>query len=253
MGDLEDHVQHYPTSYAAQGALSPDGKGGWYMKRVGAAGAPAPGQPVPTTKFADVQKSLEDGTVVLNSAGSYLAPLASVTLATLEALQLPIGLNLYVTNPGMTLSAPPHTDKQDVFVLQSQGSKHWRVFAPPEPKARLGADPFARGKGPDALTLEELGPPLIEADLTEGQLLYIPAGFPHTTDTSSDACKDRASIHLTIGADTHIWGLTYSSLRHAALARFPPRPRHAAAPGLPTRRTGSLPERGRCIRVPAAR
>jgi ribosomal protein L16 Arg81 hydroxylase len=58
----------------------------------------------------------------------------------------------------MKVSAPPHTDKQDVFVVQTQGAKHWRVFKPPSPSKKSTSDPYARGKGPDALTLEELAP-----------------------------------------------------------------------------------------------
>jgi len=141
MSDIEKHVEEYPSSYAAQGTLSPDGNGGWFMKRVGTAqAADAP------TKFSDLQKSLKEGTCVLNSAGAYISPLAAVSLAVLEAMQLPVGLNLYITAPNMQTSAPPHTDKQDVFVLQAQGAKHWRVYgAPPPPTSgRLTRLPGAR-------------------------------------------------------------------------------------------------------------
>ena len=207
MDDVAQFVNQYPSAYAAQGALSPDGKGGWYMKKVGA----GQGQDA-MMAFADVEESLKQGTVVLNSAGAYLTPLATISLATLEGFQMPVGLNVYLTAPGMTVSAPPHTDKQDVFVLQTQGSKHWRVFAPPAPSNKMAADPYARGKGPDALSLEELGAPLIETNLGPGQLIYIPAGFPHTTDTLEQVSTD-PSVHLTVGLDTHIWGLDYATLR----------------------------------------
>ena len=60
--------------------------------------------------------------------------------------------------------------------------------------------------------------------LTPGQLLYMPAGFPHTTDTlnlgepAPPAAADD-SVHLTIGIDTHIWGLDYLGARAGALKR----------------------------------
>jgi hypothetical protein len=41
-------------------------------------------------------------------------------------------------------------------------------------------------------------PPLIDTVLLPGQMLYIPAGFPHTTDTLEEPSAE-ASIHLTIG------------------------------------------------------
>ena len=48
-------------------------------------------------------------------------------------------------------------------------------------------------------------------------VLYVPAGFPHTTDTINTAeagdAADDDSVHLTIGLDTHIWGLDYAALR----------------------------------------
>ena len=57
-------------------------------------------------------------------------------------------------------------------------------------------------------------------------MLYVPAGFPHTTDTVNTAAALEAnpaaagdSVHLTIGIDTHIWGLNRLSLRSGALHR----------------------------------
>ena len=53
----------------------------------------------------------------------------TICLAAIDAFELPNCLNLYVTKKGTSTSAPPHTDKQDVFVLQSAGAKRWRVSA----------------------------------------------------------------------------------------------------------------------------
>lgn len=134
-------------------------------------------------KYDEVEEALrqQNGTVVFNSAGGFIPKLAEVCLQTLNAFQLPVAINMYLTNPGQKTSAPPHTDKQDVFVLQTQGYKRWRVFNPPPPNRLFKADPFARGKGTDVLELEELEQPLIDTVLSPGQVLYVPAGFPHTT------------------------------------------------------------------------
>ena len=125
-------------------------------------------------------------------------------------------------------------------MLQTAGSKHWRVFEPPPPARKPSADPLARGKAHDALPLSELGPPLIDAVLRPGSVLYIPAGWPHTTDTVHDDDRSNAngeathgegagvskppavpedSVHLTVGLDTHIWGLDYACARKGMLAR----------------------------------
>jgi hypothetical protein len=154
------------------------------------------------------------GTVVFNSAGGFIPVLAEVCLEALNVFQLPVAMNVYLTNPGQKVSAPPHTDKQDVFVLQMQGQKHWRVYAPPDPAKMPRADPFARGKATDILSFSELEAPLLDTMLAPGQLLYVPVGFPHTTDTF--AIADEASVHLTLGIDTLIWGLAYTSLRTMA-------------------------------------
>ena len=116
---------------------------------------------------------------------------------------------------------------QDVFVVQTQGCKRWRVFRPPPPSRMPRADPLARGKIKDTLELTELEPPLIDTVLRPGHVLYVPAGFPHATDTKWTECEgisddvrlQEPSVHLTLGVDTHVWGLTYASLRDFAYRR----------------------------------
>jgi len=138
---------------------------------------------------------------------------------------------MYVTARGMRTSAPPHTDRQDVLVVQMEGAKRWRVFTPPtDGDVKPNADPFARGKGLDNLPLHvllegtegRLGSELLmDVTLSEGDVLFIPAGFPHTTDTveeTTDADYD-ASIHLTFNIDTHVWALDNLNVRNVALRR----------------------------------
>ena len=125
----------------------------------------------------------------------------------------------------MQLSVPLHTDRQDVLVLQTAGTKRWRVYPPPPRKKNV--DPLNRGKSGDILSFEEYKtetPALLDIILNEGDVLYVPTGFPHTTDTvtvpdnSKDVFKE-TSVHLTMGLDTHVWGLTYAHLRWSLLQR----------------------------------
>ena len=97
-------------------------------------------------RYEDVTEAMKLGTVVFNGAGAYISSLGTICLAALDAFGMPCGLNLYVTAKGTNTSAPPHTDKQDVFVMQSVGAKRWRVFAPPDPRKKPDFDPLARGK-----------------------------------------------------------------------------------------------------------
>ena len=125
---------------------------------------------------------------------------------------------MYCTARGMRTSAPPHTDRQDVVVVQMEGAKRWRVFTPPtDGNVKPGADAFARGKGEDSLPLHtllegkgsRLGSELLMDVVTrEGDVLYIPAGFPHTTDTVEETDADyETSLHLTFNIDTHVWNM----------------------------------------------
>eukprot|EP00591_Stephanopyxis_turris_P009506 CAMPEP_0195522210 /NCGR_PEP_ID=MMETSP0794_2-20130614/20114_1 /TAXON_ID=515487 /ORGANISM="Stephanopyxis turris, Strain CCMP 815" /LENGTH=494 /DNA_ID=CAMNT_0040651905 /DNA_START=79 /DNA_END=1563 /DNA_ORIENTATION=- len=225
---LEDVRDAVDSDFLEAGLGVTDARGGWKMGPV----FQPRGDSYRDSKlrYTDVAEAMTAGTVVFNSAGAQIPKLAAVCFSALEAFELPNCLNLYLTGRGLTLSAPPHTDKQDVFVLQTSGSKHWRVFEPPKPSARATADPLARGKGDDELSLStELGEPLIDVRLDPGDVLYVPAGFPHTTDTvneNDDAGtegfaerSDADSVHLTLGVDTHIWGLDLLSLLQSSLCK----------------------------------
>ena len=174
-------------------------------------------------------------TIVFNSAGSYISStLAATSLAALHGLDgaaVGVCMNLYVTPADVQTSAPPHTDKQDVVVIQTQGRKRWRVYSPPDSSFNSELDPFKRGKGTDSLTLDMLNREnselLLDVTLYPGDTLFVPARFPHTTDTldcygnEEDAArsfgKEDWSMHLTVGLDSHVWNLNYISMRTLAL------------------------------------
>ena len=106
----------------------------------------------------------------------------------MAAFGLIANVNVYVTPPHQTLSVPPHTDRQDVLVFQTAGTKQWRVFAPP-PRTDQN-DPLTRGKTGDVLLFEEMDDePLLDIVLRPGDILYVPTGFPHATDTSTDVTE----------------------------------------------------------------
>jgi Cupin superfamily protein len=170
--------------------------------------------------FSDVCAALEKGTVIFNAAGAHIPKLAGSCLAASDATALPCSLNMYITAHGKRTSAPPHTDKQDVCVIQTEGCKAWKVYSVPDPSLKPAADIFARGKGDDNLpihTLSETAELLVDTTLHPGDVLFIPAGFPHTTSTvkSNEEINDSdqaTSIHLTFGIDHHIWDLDYLSV-----------------------------------------
>ena len=184
-----------------------------------------------TTTRTDIEKGLAGGTIYFNTAGGlWPHSLGALCRLCIGAFGIPTNVNVYLTAPQVTLSVPPHTDRQDVLVFQTQGSKRWRVYAPPRPR-KPNVDALNRGKQGDSMDFaNELGTPIIDAVLRPGDFLYVPTGFPHTTDTctvvdAQDGDDDAAvtfndtSVHLTMGLDTHVWGLTLAHLRWSVLQR----------------------------------
>jgi Cupin superfamily protein len=103
----------------------------------------------------------------------------------------PVHANAYLT-PGDSLGFTPHYDTHEVFVLQIAGSKHWRVFEPPL-KLPHRTQPFT----PIGFVLP---PPILELELRQGDLLYLPRGFVHAAHTSQTH-----SAHVTIGVTVYTW------------------------------------------------
>lgn len=85
----------------------------------------------------------------------------------------------------------PHYDPVDVFVVQLEGSKSWRVW--PVPPDR---------RGDDAGNLDEatLGPPAVEVTLRPGDVLYVPYNCAHVATAA-----DSVSLHLSVTVAPRRW------------------------------------------------
>lgn len=104
--------------------------------------------------------------------------------ATGHALQA----NGYLTPPASS-ALSTHYDTHDVFVVQLSGSKHWRLFEPP---TQL---PLFPGRRSPRLSSDDLeSRPWASITLREGEVLYVPRGWPHSV-TSADS----VSFHITFG------------------------------------------------------
>jgi bifunctional lysine-specific demethylase and histidyl-hydroxylase NO66 len=97
------------------------------------------------------------------------------------------GANLYCSFKGVQAFAS-HCDLHDVFAVQIEGEKGWRIYRDRAP------DPLRPIEGPDAQARIDRakGPVLTEIRMKPGDLLYIPRGFYHDALASSEA-----SLHLT--------------------------------------------------------
>eukprot|EP01010_Urceolus_cornutus_P002300 NODE_292_length_1837_cov_20.778523_g235_i0.p1 GENE.NODE_292_length_1837_cov_20.778523_g235_i0~~NODE_292_length_1837_cov_20.778523_g235_i0.p1 ORF type:complete len:551 (-),score=140.74 NODE_292_length_1837_cov_20.778523_g235_i0:86-1738(-) len=101
-----------------------------------------------------------------------------------------VGANAYLTPPKAQGFAP-HYDDVDVFIVQVEGSKEWRLNELPS------ANQLPRDYSPD-FTEEEVSRltphPCITITLHPGDLLYLPRGVIHRAKTGNDA----HSLHVTV-------------------------------------------------------
>lgn len=99
--------------------------------------------------------------------------------------------NIYLTPPN-SQGFKPHWDTHDVFVLQVEGSKLWRIYGG-GPETPLKDQKF---------NPEDHEPGDIEAEFTleAGEALYIPRGIMHAAVTT-----DTLSLHITLGLIAYTW------------------------------------------------
>ncbi|MFV2104540.1 cupin domain-containing protein [Micromonospora sp. LOL_024] len=106
------------------------------------------------------------------------------------AVGQPMQVNAYLTPPGSQGFAT-HYDTHDVFVLQVDGRKHWRVHPPVLP------DPLERqpwGGRADEVAATAQGPAALDVVLEPGDALYLPRGWLHSAQA-----QESSSLHLTVG------------------------------------------------------
>lgn len=98
-----------------------------------------------------------------------------------------VGANVYLTPPNSQGFAP-HYDDIEAFVLQVEGKKHWRVYAP-----RSVEETLPRVSSPN-FRQEDIGEPIMDIVLEPGDLLYFPRGFIHQANT----VPGHHSLHITL-------------------------------------------------------
>eukprot|EP01127_Copromyxa_protea_P015593 TRINITY_DN4504_c0_g1_i1.p1 TRINITY_DN4504_c0_g1~~TRINITY_DN4504_c0_g1_i1.p1 ORF type:complete len:497 (+),score=86.42 TRINITY_DN4504_c0_g1_i1:33-1493(+) len=156
-----------------------------------------------------------DTTFAINRAMSLFPEIRDISYLWTMMSGIYSNINVYVTPEGIGQSAPPHNDRQNVFILQSSGTKRWRLY---EPTIRLPSRGQIRGKTGDAIPASELEDKFVaEVTLYPGDLLYIPRGMIHATfsDNSSPEAPESHkgfSIHYTVGLETETLAYTYESI-----------------------------------------
>ncbi|PIO74428.1 cupin family protein [Teladorsagia circumcincta] len=102
-----------------------------------------------------------------------------------------VGANTYLTPPGSAGFAP-HWDEIDAFLLQLEGRKYWKVYAPDSRDTELPRESSGNFTDEDMKDRK----PTFEGWIEAGDLLYIPRGFIHNATTDDDV----HSLHITISS-----------------------------------------------------
>ncbi|SIT56170.1 conserved hypothetical protein [Mesorhizobium prunaredense] len=156
--------------------------------------------PVDVSEFSsrgvvDSRKALRlfdsGATIVLNRVHLYHPALAEFCGQLSREFSAPCQANVYLTPPG-SKGFNLHYDTHDVFMAQVAGSKRWRVYDSvfDLPLASQGS----------SARLEPAGDPVIETELSAGDVLYMPRGWSHEGTTTGTT-----SLHITFGVYFFTW------------------------------------------------
>jgi len=133
----------------------------------------------------------EGATVIFGSLHDRHEPLRRLCSAFSSQAGARTQTNIYLTPP-RSQGFQPHWDTHDVFVMQVEGSKQWRIYGggPDTPLASQKFDP------------DQHEPGAVEAEftLTAGDVLYIPRGVMHAAESGNEA-----SLHITLGLIAYSW------------------------------------------------
>lgn len=121
----------------------------------------------------------EGATIIVNALHRFWYPLSVFSRQLANDLGVPAQVNAYLTPP-TAQGFIPHRDPYDVFTLQIYGNKQWKIW--------------------DRDALESSSPPTLEPLVAPGDVLYMPADFPHAAAT-----QFASSLHLTVGLKRPLW------------------------------------------------
>ncbi|CAK5025472.1 unnamed protein product [Meloidogyne enterolobii] len=100
-----------------------------------------------------------------------------------------VGANNYLT-PAGSAGFAPHYDDIDAFMLQVEGRKHWKIYAPRDLDETLPLESSRNFTDKDFANFK----PIFDGWLEQGDILYVPRGFTHQANTG----PDKHSHHVTI-------------------------------------------------------
>jgi ribosomal protein L16 Arg81 hydroxylase len=131
-------------------------------------------------------------TIILNQAHQYEPALARFCRALEIVFSSHVQTNIYLTPPNAQ-GFKTHYDNHDVFVLQVEGEKDWRLYDVPIETPFRG-ERFENTR-PDKGELRQ------EFKMNAGDVAYVPRGMMHDAVSNGTA----PSLHITVGLITKTW------------------------------------------------
>lgn len=128
-------------------------------------------------------------TITWNSVNHFHAGLRELTRMLALKFAVRSDVVAFLT-PAGTQGFTPHHDPVDLFIIQLEGTKYWKLWRPP---------PGRRGQI-QLYKESDLGEPVIEVTLQPGDVLYLPYGTPHVA-----VAQDQVSLHLSVMVRPRLW------------------------------------------------
>ncbi|MDH5425959.1 MAG: cupin domain-containing protein [Gammaproteobacteria bacterium] len=135
----------------------------------------------------------DGATIIFNALQDRFEPLRLLCSGITEDLQLRAQTNIYLTPPN-SQGFNTHWDTHDVFVIQVEGSKDWKIYKEALPLPLEQPNYKFEKDCVDALNVID------EFVLEQGDILYIPRGVMHSASASNEK-----SLHVTLGITPYTW------------------------------------------------
>jgi ribosomal protein L16 Arg81 hydroxylase len=126
--------------------------------------------------------------LVINTIHLFSPSIGAFSRSLEKDLGEPVNVNMYCAsadNPAFAC----HYDCHDIMLLQLEGSKHWKIYAPTILSPLF--DMKDHGIAPSSS-------PILDVTLHAGDFLYVPRGFWHEV-----VAVGGLSLHLTVGLDAY--------------------------------------------------
>jgi len=167
-------------------------------------GTPAPANPAKVKALIGLGAS-----VVANQLQRVCPEVGEVATMLEREFAARASANVYCSFQGVQ-AFQTHFDLHDVFAVQAEGEKTWRIY---EARADAPVNPVPPGEEWEKWLTDTRGKLLFEAHMRPGDILYLPRGQYHDALTG-----DAASLHVSFGVQPAT-GLAIFKLLEQALTR----------------------------------